>query len=110
MSGGGGGGSYYVAPTTTVVQTGTTTSALTPTIINPTTSQIKQDTLVKKVIEFRKSKVIATTSSLPKGTYINVYLVLANGKMKKVGTTRVLKNGGIRFEVKSAGKYKLVQK
>ncbi len=36
--------------------------------------------------------------------------VLPNGKSIKVWTTRVLRNGVIRYTMKTAGKYSFVQK
>lgn len=102
----GGGSSSSATPPAAIAVTPTTV----PTISTSSNVNISQDTFVKKVSEFKKSKLITTKTSLPKNTVINVFFVLPNGKTRKVGTTRVLNNGTIRYVIKSAGKYKFEQK
>lgn len=107
---GGGSSSVITAPIVTVVQSGSTDPIFTPTISTSSNPHISQDIFTKKSSDYRKSNVIQTKSTLPKGTFINIMQILPNGKTKKVGTTRVLRNGNIRFELRAAGKYKFVQR
>lgn len=101
-----GGGSSSSSTPSVVAVTPTTV----PTISTSSNINMTQDTFVKKVSEFKKSKLITTKTSLPKNTVINVFFVLPNGKIRKVGTTRVLNNGTIRYVIKTPGKYKFEQK
>lgn len=112
--GGGGGSSSYIPPVVVVAATGSTQSGSTVVqlvIVTPSSNpNITQDIFVQKSTDFKKSKVIITTTTLKKGTMINVFRVLPNGKSIKVGTTRVLSNGKIRFITKTTGTFNFVQK
>ncbi len=122
--GGGGGSSSYIPPVVLTAATGSTQSGSTATgstqsgstvaqlvVVTPSSNpNIAQDTFVKKGVDSKKSKTFTTTSTLTRGTQVNIYRILPNGKIIKVGTTRVLSNGKIRFVTKIAGTYKLEQK
>ena len=112
--GGGGGSSSSTPPIVLTIGTGSTqyeSTAVQLAIVTPSSNpNIAQDTFVRKDLKLKKLKVMTTTTTLKKGTTINVFRVLPNGKSIKVGTTKVLPNGEIRFPTKIAGTYKLEQK
>ena len=64
-----------------------------------------------KVADLRRTKVktVSIVTSLDKGTIMNIYRVLPNGKKIKAGTTKVLANGKIHYSFKQAGTYQFIQ-
>ena len=112
--GGGGGSSSSSLPTTTTTTTssGTVTNSGTVTESGSISSTPinKDESNLQKELNVKKNSIISAKTILKKGAQVNVFRILPNGKMVKVGTTRVLANGKIQFKVPVAGKYKFVQK
>lgn len=114
----GGGSPSYIPPlpTTTVLtnswitQSGTVQNSTKDNInkvINETTAK---DPIIITTQELKKSKTITLVTIFKKGTNLVIYRLLPNWRQIKTGTTRVLPNGKVRFNMKVAGKYLFVTK
>lgn len=109
--GGGGGGGGWSMPPAISSSTWTTGSGLMNTIsVNKTTSDSAIETITLNSAKFRKSKIIQLKTAFTKWTNITVFRTLPNWRMIKVWTTKVLRNGNIRYAVKSPWTYKFTQK
>lgn len=108
--GGGGGSSSSSLPVVTTTSSGTVTSSGTTNSGSVNTPTDKEESNLQKELNVKKDSIITAKTILKKGTQINVFRILPNGKMVKVGTTRVLANGKIQFKVPATGKYKFVQR